>query len=147
MRARTPVIWPGCRKPRRQVGFVDQQRGAAVVERKGNLRRLVANAERNRDGAKSQNGKERQDELRPVAEEERDAVARGYSALSEPTGDDRRPRLDLAPTPAIIAANHRLAVRIGRDRRIEEVEQGRRPAAETRHHAIAVMRLAPASRQ
>jgi hypothetical protein len=62
------------RKPRREVGFVDKQRGAAIVEGERDLRVLVAGAERNRYRAEPQDGEERDHEFRPVADEKGHAI-------------------------------------------------------------------------
>ena len=99
-----------CRKPRREVGFVDQHRGAAIIECERDLGCLVAGAERNRYRAEPQDGEERDHEFRPVRQGY--AIACGYFALGERGGGRRYLAFNFPPAPALFTADEGLAIRL-----------------------------------
>ncbi len=129
------------RKPRREVGVVDQQRGAAIAEGERDLGCLVAGAERNRYRAEPQNGEERDHEFRPVADEKGYAITRGYSALGKRGGARRHLAFNFPPGPALFAADEGLAVWLRGGSRVEHIRHSRRPFGKARDDTVAVVGL------
>jgi hypothetical protein len=129
------------RKPRREVGFVDKQRGAAIVECERDLGVLVAGAERNRYRAEPQDGEERDHEFRPVADQKGYAIACGYSALGKRGGARRHLAFNFPPAPALFATDEGLAVRLRGGSCVEHVRHSRRPVGKARDDTVAVVGL------
>src|SRR5207253_2649886 len=103
--------------------------------------------ERNGDGAETRRGKNADDEFRPIADKEADAVAGPDAARREGGGDIRRPLVELAPGYPRLSKDDRFALRVALSGICKQLEQAGGPLDEAFDDAIAVMGFTPHRRQ
>ena len=125
----------------RQRRLVDQDLGAALRQHVAQPRGLLAQAERRRDRADLESGEHGDQELRPVAEEERDPVAGREAVGGEPGRGAPDQLLQLSIGEARGARDQGLALGVARDRRREQGRQVGRPLGEAAHQPVAEMPL------
>ncbi len=134
------------RQPLGERRLVDEHARAAVLQHEAQPRRLLADAERHRDRPDLERREQRDQELRPVAEQQGDAIARPDAERGEACGGPGDVPLQLAIGEPQVARDQGLAVGPARDRRIEDRRHVRRALGEAADLPAEVP-LAPERRQ
>ena len=134
------------RQPVGEVSLVHDHRRGAVVDHVSQARRLLPDADGHRDCAQMGDGEQRGHELGTVAHQHRHPVAGADTPLRQTRRQTRRLIAELAPGQPCIAADNRLAFRMGVHRIHQQGMQAVRTLRKATHDAVSVMRLQPQRR-
>ena len=135
------VLSPILGQPGGELGVVDQQPGAAVLEHVAKTRRLLPGAKRHRDGAEPGGGADRDQELRPIVDQQRQAVPWSHASRREAGGEPLSLSGEVAVGQSDRPRDQGQSVRIACDRRLEQTEQALRALGEAAHQTIAEVQL------
>jgi hypothetical protein len=120
----------------------DDGAGAALRQHPGHAGSLLANADRHRDRADALQREQDEEERRPVADQEGDAVALGDAELGQAGGNPRDLAVGRGVAPAALFADQRFVRRPLGDGAGEQVVQALRPFGEAADDPVTAERLA-----